>query len=158
MTENSGLYGGRIVVGVDGTSASAAAVSWAVEEARLRRATVHLVVVTCDHDRNSRALYAGRPGEPQPEEDSATRTALFTAERQAGKALPPDRLSSELADGSPAKVLIDRSSGAELLVLGSAYPEDRSASQAPVPMGPVARACLHDAACPVVVVATPRAL
>lgn len=157
MTEHSGFNGGRIVVGVDGTSASAAAVSWAVEEARLRRATVHLVVAY-DHERNSRALYAGRPGEPQPEEDSATRTALFTAERQAGKALPPDRLSSELADGSPAKVLIDRPSGAELLVLGSAYPEDRFASQAPVPMGPVARACLHSAACPVVVVATPRAL
>lgn len=33
----------RIVVGVDGSAASAAAVRWAVREARLRHATVHLV-------------------------------------------------------------------------------------------------------------------
>ena len=33
----------RIVVGVDGSAASAAAVRWAVREARLRRAAVHLV-------------------------------------------------------------------------------------------------------------------
>lgn len=156
MTENSGLDGGRIVVGVDGTSASAAAVSWAVEEARLRQASVHLVVAH-DHDRNSHAPYADRLGEPQPEADSVTGTALLTAERQASKALRPDRLSSELADGSPAKILIDRSSGAELLVLGRAYPEGLSASHELAPMGPVARACLHGAACPVVVVATPRA-
>ncbi len=38
-----------------------------------------------------------------------------------------------------AKALIDRSSGAELLVLGDAYPEGRSASQLPTPMGPMAR-------------------
>jgi len=35
--------GGKIVVGVDGSAASDAAVHWAIREARLRRATVHLV-------------------------------------------------------------------------------------------------------------------
>jgi nucleotide-binding universal stress UspA family protein len=33
----------RIVVGVDGSAASVAAVHWAVREARLRQAAVHLV-------------------------------------------------------------------------------------------------------------------
>ena len=33
----------RIVVGVDGSAASAAAVRWAVREARLRHAAVHLI-------------------------------------------------------------------------------------------------------------------
>jgi hypothetical protein len=38
--------GGQIVVGVDGTAARAAAIRWAVREARLRRARVHLVFLS----------------------------------------------------------------------------------------------------------------
>ena len=64
--------------------------------------------------------------------------------------MPPGRLSSELANGPPAQVLIDRSAGADLLVLGCAYPAGQPASPAPPTMGPVARACLQGAACPVV--------
>jgi nucleotide-binding universal stress UspA family protein len=50
---------GRIVVGVDGSAASAATVRWAVREARLRHAGVHLVCA-CDSDARLRAP-AGRP-------------------------------------------------------------------------------------------------
>jgi nucleotide-binding universal stress UspA family protein len=158
MTGSTDRSGGQIVVGVDGTAASAAAVRWAILEARLRQASVHLVFAY-DHDRRSRAPYAGRSGAPRPDpdEDNAAGTVLFAAEQQASLALPPGRLSSELADGSPAQVLIDRSAGAELLVLGSAYPAGQSASGASPAMGPVARACLHGAACPAVVVAASRA-
>jgi nucleotide-binding universal stress UspA family protein len=142
---------GRIVVGVDGTTASAAAVRWAVREALLRQASVHLVFAD-DHDRRNRAPYAGRWNEPRPDEDEAAATAaLDAAEQQASQALPPARLSSERAGGSPSRVLIDRSAGAEMLVLGSAYQPGRSASDAWPPMGPVTRDCLHGAACPVVV-------
>ena len=116
MTENASLRG-RIVVGVDGTSVSAAAVRWAVREARLRQASVHLVFAC---ERNGHAPYAPRLAEPQLDEGLAARTALRAAKRLASTALPPGRLSAELADGPPAKVLIDRSTGAELLVLGSA--------------------------------------
>lgn len=145
--------GGQIVVGVDGTAASAGAVCWAVGEARLRRASVHLIFVH-DRDRPRSAPYAGRPPgrAPRPDEDNIGETALLAAEQQAVQILPPDRLSSELAEGSPAKVLIDRSAGAELLVLGAAYPPDQSETGTPPAMGPVARACLQSAACPVVVV------
>lgn len=144
------------MVGVDGTAASAAAVCWAILEARLRQASVHLVFAY-DHDRRSRAPYAGRSGAPRPDEDNAAGTVLSAAEQQASQALPPGRLSSELADGSPARVLIDRSAGAELLVLGSAYPAGQPASGASPAMGSVARSCLYGAACPVVVVAASRA-
>jgi Universal stress protein family len=48
---------GRIVVGVDGTTASAAAVRWAAREGRLRRASVHLLYVH-DSDQSGRAPYA----------------------------------------------------------------------------------------------------
>jgi hypothetical protein len=66
--------------------------------------------------------------------------------------LPPGYLSSELAEGSPAQVLIDQSAGAELLVLGTAERASQSAGEGPPDVGPVARACLHAAACPVVIV------
>lgn len=143
--------GRRIVVGVDATATSAAAVRWAIGEARLRQASLHLVSAY-DPRQGCRAPYAGAPGPLRPDADNPLGRALHAAERQAIQMLPAAHVSSELADGSPARVLIDRSAGAELLVLGSAYQEGQSEIQAPPVMGPVARACLHQAACPVVVV------
>jgi hypothetical protein len=43
--------------------------------------------------------------------------------------------------------------GAEMLVLGRAYPAGQLAGQVSPPMGSVTRACLHGVACPVVVMA-----
>jgi nucleotide-binding universal stress UspA family protein len=144
---------GRIVVGVDGTKASAAAARWAAREGRLRRASVHLLFVY-DNDRSGHAPYAGSSSRPRPGEDNAAgRARLAAAEQQASRTLPPDRLSSEQVEGSPARVLIDQSAGAELLVLGTAELASQSGSEGPPAVGPVARACLHAAACPVVIVA-----
>jgi hypothetical protein len=88
----------------------------------------------------------------RPDEHDAGWAASRGAEQQASPALPSARLSSELADGSPGQVLIARSVGADLLVLGRAYPAKQTASEAPPAMGPAARACLHGAACPMVFV------
>ena len=55
---------GRIVVGVDGSAASAATVHWAVREARLRHAAVHLVCA-CDGDA------AGQPSPGSPHRRTA---------------------------------------------------------------------------------------
>jgi nucleotide-binding universal stress UspA family protein len=152
MTGNTGRTGGRIVVGMDGTAASLIAVRWAVQEALLRRASVHLVHVSRQYQR---ASYSGSPRASVSGEDGLDPTTqLVVAEREAGRTLPPDRLSSELVAGSPAKVLIDRSAGAELLVLGTAYPAGRSAEEIPPMVGSTMRACLHGAACPVVIVST----
>jgi len=138
------------VVGVGGTAASLNAVRWAVQEAVLRRASVHLVAA---RDGYTRASYSGASQLWPPDGDDADMTGLLAvAELEAGQALPPGRLSSERADGSPAKILIDRSADAELLVLGPAYPPGQPAGELSSPMGSVARACLHGVACPVVVV------
>jgi len=153
MTGNTERAGGRIVVGVDGTAASLIAVRWAVQEALLRQASLHLVHVSRQYQR---APYSGSP-EPSPAgEQGAGRTAqLAAAERDACRALPADRVSSEHVSGSPGKVLIDRSAGAALLVLGTAYPAGHPAGEDTPPMvGSTVRACLHGAACPVVVVST----
>ena len=142
---------GRIVVGVDGTEASAAAVRWAAREGRLRRASVHLLFVH-DNDQSGRAPYAGSSAAPRPDADNAAGRAQLAAAEQQARTLPPGWLSSELADGSPARVLIDQSAGAVLLVLGTAGLADHSKGEMLPAVGPVARACLHGAACPVVVV------
>ena len=150
MTGSTEPAAGRIVVGVDGTAGSLGAVRWAAREALLRQASVHLVFVSRQY---RRASYPGSPEASPPGEDGPDGAALLAAaELEAGRALPPGRLSSELAAGSPAKVLIDRSAGAGLLVLGNAYPPGHSASEVPPVMGTIARACLDGAACPVVVV------
>lgn len=52
----------------------------------------------------------------------------------------------QVAEGLAARVLLDHAAGADLLVLGSAT------RCAPDGIGPVARACLRHAPCPVVVV------
>ena len=115
------------MVGVDGTAASPIAVRWAVQEALLRQASVHLVFVARQYPR---ASYSGSPVVSPPGEDHADgRALLAAAELEAARALRPGRLSAELADGSPAKVLIDRSADAELLVLGTAYPAGQLADR-----------------------------
>ena len=143
--------GRRIVVGVDGSAASAAAVRWAVREARLRRATVHLVSAY-HSDSRLRAYYAPGSWMRRQEERSAAAEALVTsASELARRYLPPGRLMAELADELPARALLDRAADAELLVLGTTRQALQS-GQPPQAMGPVARACLRLAHCPVVVV------
>lgn len=142
----------RIVVGVDGSAASAAAVRWAVREARLRHATVHLV---CAYhgDARLRAPYAASSWTARlHQRRAAARAVLDLATEAASRRLPPERLISELADEPPARALLDRAADAELLVLGTTRPEPQP-GQPPLAMGPVARTCLRLAHCPVVVVA-----
>ncbi len=149
MTRNTEPAGAWIVVGVDGTAASLTAVRFAAQEALLHEASVHLVLV---HKESIRAAYSGPSKVPYLDEDDPDeRVVLAAAEQEAARTLPPARLSSERAAGSPAKVLIARSADAEMLVLAAADPAGQSGTGVPSSMGPVARACLRSAACPVVV-------
>jgi nucleotide-binding universal stress UspA family protein len=145
------LAGKRIVVGVDGSAASAAAVRWAVREARLRHLTVHLV---CSYHSDARlhAPYASQSWEVHREErHAAARAELDATAELARHRLPPGRLIAELVSEPPVRALLDRSAGAEMLVLGATRP-NRRAGQPPLALGPVARICLRVAQCPVVVV------
>ena len=109
----------RIVVGVNGSAASHAALRWAAGEAGLRRAEL-LVVHVWDRTRRQLAPYATLRTRPTPaQERSAARTRLARAIRAAfGPATPAD-VTTELAEGLVARVLIDRAADADLLVLGS---------------------------------------
>lgn len=142
----------RIVVGVDGSAASAAAVRWAVREARLRHVTVHLV---CSYYSDARlhAPYAPQSWAAHQEECyAAARAVLGAAVELARRRLPLGDLTTELVSEPPIRALLDRAEGAEMLVLGAARP-DRRPGQPPSALGPVARTCLRLADCPVVVIA-----
>ena len=112
----------RIVVGVDGSAASDAAVRWAVREALLRHATVHLVSAYYS-DSRQRAQYVPSSWEAPQEEHSAAAEALVAATMElARRSLPPGRLTAELANEPPARALLARAAHAELLVLGTTRP------------------------------------
>jgi nucleotide-binding universal stress UspA family protein len=142
---------GRILVGIDGSPASVAAVRWAVREAQLRGMRVHVLHVR-DRRVPAPAYYAPRPragdaGAGSPPGESAVAEVL----REALGTEPWAGVQTELADGLPARELLERAAGAEMLVLGSAQ-RGPAPVQARTPLGPVARDCLRAAPCPVVVV------
>ena len=139
MTTADGKGMPRIVAGVHGTAASEAALDWAAREARLRHGQLHLVLAR-DPAVSRRAPYA-HPATPAP--DDADALWLAGASVRAARILPRCRVITELADGLPARILTDRAVGASLLVLGAAPTGF---------LGPVARACLRQAPCPVVIV------
>lgn len=145
----------RVVVGVDGTGASVAAVTWAAREAALRGAVLHAVHAWQPAERG-RAPYA--PG-PHVLDRAADRRAAEELLAEAVRmALAVDGRSAEgvvleVVEGRRVPALLRCAAGADLLVLGGASAV-RGDAQAPVPghVGPVARACLRTAPCPVVVV------
>lgn len=136
-----------IVVGVSGSPASADALSWAAEEARLRSARLHVVRVW-DPARHA-APYAAVGTAPTGEEELASaRDGLTAAMRAEFGPVTPDGVTAELAEGVPERALVDRSAGASLLVLGVTSPAWLAGRSA----GPAVRACLARARCPVVVI------
>jgi nucleotide-binding universal stress UspA family protein len=136
----------RVVVGVNGSMASLSALRWAARDAGLRQARLH-VVCALDPGQARAAPYAGHPRRLLPGQAGLPTDALLQAlvHTELGPS-PLVTVDAEVVDGLAARVLIDRAGGADLLVLG-----DPATSQFEV-IGPVARACLRHAPCPVVVV------
>ena len=132
----------RIVVGVNGSADSVIALRWACREASIRGAEVHAVHVR-EAPMHSPASYAV----PTPDDDYAD------DDTQMWKAVLPDladdvRVRTETAVGLVARVLLERGKGADMLVLGTSGETPTGVGSA----GPVIRACLLRAACPVVVI------
>jgi nucleotide-binding universal stress UspA family protein len=131
----------RIVVGVDGSTESAAALRWACREASLRGAEVHAVHVR-EAKCHSLASYAAAAS-PSPEDDIEE---MWRSVLPDGVGATPIR--TEVIEGLAPRMLLDRCAGADMLVLGTASDVPGSSRSA----GPVIRACLRRAPCPVVVI------
>jgi nucleotide-binding universal stress UspA family protein len=140
---------GKIVVGVDGSDASADAVRWALEEARKRGAEVH--VVTAWHT------------DPPPVEGPppmvgipyrARESALADGQAQQNRVMEVVRDATEgvavrrhMIDQWPPRALVHISTDADLLVLGR-HGHSWLAERL---LGSVTAYCVRHATCPVVI-------
>jgi nucleotide-binding universal stress UspA family protein len=149
---------GIIVVGVDGSDSSRAALAWALAEARLRGSSVRAV-----HAWMLPAMGAGEapwalipPGsyvDVNTEEiENATHEAL---DREIAEVQGPPGVAIEpfVAEGPAADVIVEASSDADLIVVGT---RGRGAI-ATLVLGSTSQHVIHNAKCPVVVVPAPDA-
>jgi nucleotide-binding universal stress UspA family protein len=135
----------RVIVGVDGSDASLAALAFAAEEAALRGASLHVLTVH-EPAPPRRAPYAPPSGDPDESPEAAHSTAVDNA---VAKFVDEAVDVHEHVSGRAPAVLLNASEGAVLLVVGRASDETM--------LGPTARACVTGAPCPVTVVTPERA-
>ena len=134
-----------VTVGVDGSAESVAALRWACREASLRGAQVHAVHVR-EAQCHSLASYAV-PAQSSSDDFSADSVDDLVRSVQADQTTDVE-VRVQVVDGLAARVLLERCEGADMLVLGTASDTPGAGR----PLGPVIRACLRRAACPVVVI------
>jgi nucleotide-binding universal stress UspA family protein len=135
-----------IVVGVTGSRASAAALTWAAAEARSRHADLLVVRAWQPGQLTSFTVQVSRHDRRQWQQ--AVTSDLAVLLRAAFGPDEPRGLRSVVIEGTAERVLADASAGADLLVLGSTSEPTLSGRS----IGPVVRSCLSRAHCPVVVI------
>lgn len=133
----------RIVVGIDGSLPSIAALRWAIGQARLTGGEVHAVtgweipVTIMIVPRYTEADYA-----------RDAREILHRAVTEVRQAEPDVPVEQHLVQQRPALALTRAAEGAQLLVVGSHGRDELPGMH----LGSVASFCVHHAPCPVVVV------
>jgi nucleotide-binding universal stress UspA family protein len=133
----------RIVVGVDGSHGSIEALRWAQRTAQVMRVGIDATIVwTFESDSGMGML----PGNWNPRSD-AEKTLASTLTAAFGRVHPAD-LRSVVVQGNPAKVLLDASEDAEMVVVGSRG----IGGFAGLLIGSVSANCAAHASCPVAVV------
>ncbi|MFJ7297382.1 universal stress protein [Streptomyces collinus] len=134
----------RVVVGVDGSPASHAALRWAVHHARMVGGAVEAIYVW---DTPSARGWSGPAVDPDFDLEQA-RERFAQEVRAVFPGEQPPRLQEHLVQGDPSEALVQASEGAELLVVG----RRGIGGFARAMLGSVSQRCAQHAACPVVVV------
>jgi len=136
----------RIVVGVDGSQTSRAALEWAVQEARLRQASVEALIAW--HLPNVGAFpYVGTAFDPAAFEAAARETLDHVVDGVDADGLPrPIERIVYLGDASSG--IITTAKGADLIVVGSRGLGGFSG----LLLGSVGHHVAHHAPCPVVII------
>ena len=130
-----------IVVGVDGSPQSQKAVAWGLEQAKKTGGTLELLIAW------SRPVSYGLPLvvaglDPQAQAREIVEKAATDLD------LPTDRVITNVIHGAAPSILVERSSHADLLVVGSRG----HGGFAELLLGSVSAQVVHHAGCPVVVV------
>ncbi|GIF23361.1 nucleotide-binding universal stress UspA family protein [Actinoplanes tereljensis] len=132
-----------ILVGVDGSPPSRAALRWALDQARLTGGRVRAIAAW------EVPAYTGLTLIPYDDLAAAAGKLLSTTVQEVlGFDPPPVEVDEIVLPGHPAQVLIDASAHAALLVVGSRG----HGAFAGTLLGSVSQLCVQHAHCPVVVV------
>ncbi|HUY16163.1 MAG TPA: universal stress protein [Acidimicrobiales bacterium] len=142
MTDSSSTP--RVVVGVDGSALAANALEFAIEEAQLRNAALH---VTYAYTVMASAV-TGSTGKDYYEQVEAEAKAFLEAIMAAAPSTEGLDVEWLGVPGNPSEVLIEASRGATLLVVGSRG----QGGFFGLLMGSVSTQCVHYSHCPVLVV------
>lgn len=133
---------GRIVVGIDGSPSSLDALRWALRQARLAGDVVEVVSAW-----RAPTAYGGYPVIAEEDWQHNAEEVLDTALSEVPEA-EDEAVGRHVVRGHPASVLVERASGADLLVVGS-----RGRGEfAGMLLGSVSQHVVAHAPCPVVVV------
>lgn len=114
MTENAGSGQYRIVVGVDGSDHSRKALRWAAQLATIFGARLEAVAAW---EYPPSFGWSVVPDDWNPREDTRRMLEQTIEEMFGGQ--PPAGLELEVGEGTAARVLLDASKDAQLLVVGS---------------------------------------
>ena len=138
-----------IVVGVDGSKSSRAALSWAYDEATHHDASLTVISTWHPPALPMTPPYGSIPPEgyvSQPQRDALDLLKKLVADLEERN--PPVDVRTVIEEGNPAETLIERSKEADLMVVGSRG----HGGFAGMLLGSVSQHLVAHAQCPVVVV------
>jgi nucleotide-binding universal stress UspA family protein len=137
----------NIVVGADGSDASAEALRWAIRQAKLTGAEVR---VATGYTLPVTIFVAPTYAEIDYERDAVE--AQLTTIEKATQGLRDVPMTTTVIETRPARLLTEMARDADLLVVGAHGPGGFRGMH----LGSVANFCVHHAPCPVVVVRSPE--
>lgn len=147
QTEGAGRGSRRVVVGIDGSTESRAALHWAVGYAQQADAEVHAVAVW-----HQPLQFGADTMSRVPDQQFEDEARAWLAEAMpSGADASAVKVETHVRRGDPATVLLDHALRADLLAMGN---RGRS-GLAGAMVGSVAMRVAHHARCPVVLVPTP---
>ena len=134
----------RIVVGVDGSPSSMAALRWAILQAELTGCAVEAVTAW-----RLPSSYGFAPVTDRATDfEGDARKILADALNEVSSVEPDVVIRSSVVEGHPAEVLVRAARGADLLVVGSRGHGGFTEAV----LGSVSQYCVHHAPCPVLVI------